>query len=30
MLFMMVMIRAQPGDKRNWDFIRQWAGKLND
>jgi menaquinone-dependent protoporphyrinogen IX oxidase len=30
MLFVMVVIRAQPGDKRDWDFIRGWAGKLKD
>jgi menaquinone-dependent protoporphyrinogen IX oxidase len=29
MLFVMVIIRAQPGDLRNWDFIEQWAGELD-
>lgn len=28
MLFVMVVIRAQPGDKRDWDFIREWAASL--
>ena len=28
MLFVMIAIRAQPGDRRNWDFIREWAGNL--
>ena len=28
-LFVMVVIRAQPGDKRNWDFIRGWAAGLD-
>jgi len=27
-LFVMVVIRAQPGDKRDWDFIRGWAAGL--
>lgn len=27
-LFVMVVIRAQPGDKRDWDFIRAWAAGL--
>jgi len=27
-LFVMVAIRAQPGDKRDWDFIRGWAAGL--
>jgi menaquinone-dependent protoporphyrinogen IX oxidase len=25
MLFVMVVIQAQPGDRRNWPFIEQWA-----
>lgn len=28
-LFVMLVIRAQPGEKRNWDAIRQWAGSLS-
>ena len=28
MLFVMVVIRAQPGDARNWPVIRGWAAQL--
>ncbi len=28
MLFVMLVIQAQPGDFRNWDFIRSWAAGL--
>jgi menaquinone-dependent protoporphyrinogen oxidase len=28
MIFVMAIIRAQPGDYRNWDAIRQWAATL--
>ena len=28
MIFVMAIIRAQPGDYRNWDAIRQWANSL--
>lgn len=28
MLFVMLIIRAQPGDRRNWPAIREWAGNL--
>jgi menaquinone-dependent protoporphyrinogen oxidase len=28
MLFVMLIIGAQPGDYRNWDAIRNWAGDL--
>ncbi len=28
MLFVMVVIRAQPGDLRNWDYMKQWAAGL--
>ena len=28
MLFVMLVIRASPGDRRNWDAIRSWAGRL--
>ena len=28
MLFVMVIIQAQPGDHRNWAAIREWAGGL--
>ncbi|MFZ6027121.1 MAG: flavodoxin domain-containing protein [Chloroflexota bacterium] len=27
-LFVMAIIQAQPGEKRNWDAIRSWAGQL--
>lgn len=27
-LFVMIVIRAQAGDYRNWDFIKQWGGSL--
>ncbi|MBN1302988.1 MAG: flavodoxin domain-containing protein [Anaerolineales bacterium] len=27
-LFVLLVIQAQPGDRRNWDAIRQWAGAL--
>lgn len=26
--FVMVVIRAKPGEKRNWDAIKAWAGSL--
>ena len=29
MIFVMAVIRAQPGDYRNWDAIRQWANNLD-
>ncbi len=29
-LFVMVVIQAQPGDLRNWDFIEDWARKLRE
>ncbi|MBI9048731.1 MAG: hypothetical protein JEZ00_04910 [Anaerolineaceae bacterium] len=29
MIFVMAIIRAQPGDYRNWDAIRQWAKELD-
>ncbi|MCU0503967.1 MAG: hypothetical protein MUC51_19785 [Anaerolineae bacterium] len=28
MLFVLVVIQAQPGDRRNWPVIREWAGGL--
>jgi menaquinone-dependent protoporphyrinogen oxidase len=28
MLFVMLIVRAQPGDRRNWPVIREWAGNL--
>lgn len=28
MLFAMLVIQAQPGDRRNWQAIRTWAGSL--
>ena len=28
MLFVMVIIQAQPGDRRNWPVIREWAAGL--
>jgi len=28
MLFVMLIIQAQPGDLRNWDAIRSWAQDL--
>ena len=28
MLFVMLIIQASPGDRRNWDAIRSWAGSL--
>jgi hypothetical protein len=28
LLFVMIIIQAQPGDRRNWDGIRQWAESL--
>lgn len=28
MIFVMVIIQAQPGDKRNWSAIQEWAGNL--
>ena len=27
-LFVMLVIQAKPGEKRNWDAIRAWAGSL--
>jgi menaquinone-dependent protoporphyrinogen IX oxidase len=27
-LFVMVIIQANPGDRRNWDFIRAWAAGI--
>lgn len=27
-LFVMVVIHAAPGDRRNWPFIREWAAQL--
>jgi len=27
-LFVLLIIQAQPGDNRNWPFIREWAAKL--
>jgi len=29
MLFVMLVIQAQPGDRRNWPFIRQWAAQVS-
>lgn len=29
MLFVMLVIQAQPGDSRNWPFIRQWAADVS-
>jgi menaquinone-dependent protoporphyrinogen oxidase len=29
MLFVLLIIQAQPGDYRNWDYIRQWADHLH-
>jgi menaquinone-dependent protoporphyrinogen oxidase len=28
MLFVMLVVQANPGDHRNWDAIRSWAGNL--
>jgi menaquinone-dependent protoporphyrinogen IX oxidase len=28
MLFVLIVIQAQPGDKRNWPLIREWAAGL--
>jgi len=28
-LFVMIVVQAQPGDYRNWTFIREWANDLN-
>jgi menaquinone-dependent protoporphyrinogen IX oxidase len=28
-LFVMIVVQAQPGDYRNWTFIREWANGLN-
>ena len=28
MLFVLVVIQAQPGDRRNWPVVREWAGGL--
>jgi len=30
MLFVMVVVQAKPGDRRNWPAIRAWAGMLAD
>jgi hypothetical protein len=30
MLFVMVIIGAQPGDLRNYAAIREWAARLRD
>ncbi len=30
MLFVMVIIGAQPGDMRNWSAIQEWAGQMAD
>lgn len=27
-IFVMLIIQAQPGDRRNWEAIRSWAGSL--
>ncbi len=27
-LFVMLIIQAKPGEKRNWEFIRAWAGQI--
>jgi menaquinone-dependent protoporphyrinogen IX oxidase len=27
-LFVLIVIQAQPGDYRNWSYIREWASKL--
>jgi menaquinone-dependent protoporphyrinogen oxidase len=27
-LFVMLIVQASPGDRRNWDTIRSWAGSL--
>ena len=29
-LFVLIVIQAQPGEFRNWSFIREWATNLND
>jgi menaquinone-dependent protoporphyrinogen oxidase len=29
MLFVMLIIRAQPGDLRDWSFVRQWATEIS-
>jgi menaquinone-dependent protoporphyrinogen IX oxidase len=29
MLFVMLIIQAQPGDRRNWPAIKAWAAKLS-
>jgi menaquinone-dependent protoporphyrinogen IX oxidase len=28
-LFVMLVVRAKPGDFRNWDFIKQWGATLS-
>jgi menaquinone-dependent protoporphyrinogen IX oxidase len=28
-LFVMLVVQAQPGDYRNWAFIREWATNLS-
>jgi hypothetical protein len=28
MLFVLLVIQAQPGDRRNWPVIREWAAGL--
>lgn len=30
MLFVMIIIQAQPGDRRNWPAIQQWAAGLSN
>jgi menaquinone-dependent protoporphyrinogen oxidase len=30
MLFVMLIIRAQPGDRRNWENIQGWAARLRE
>ncbi|HVN55387.1 MAG TPA: flavodoxin domain-containing protein [Anaerolineaceae bacterium] len=27
-LFVMLVVQAKPGDRRNWPFIREWAARL--
>jgi menaquinone-dependent protoporphyrinogen IX oxidase len=29
-LFVLLVVQAQPGEFRNWDFIREWAARLGD
>jgi menaquinone-dependent protoporphyrinogen oxidase len=28
MLFVMIVVRARPGEYRNWEYIREWGGHL--